>query len=690
MNAANIHETATTPQRHSSFMTVRPSRFFIAALGFIIILNIAIFILANSIPIWWQHGEIRYHNFFWSMDGQHDYNLHSGFKAADFLKPFAARDIDGEFRFRQVSYFLEMISFKFWQYLKVVSFRNYTLIGIHILNCILLWLLLVRLTENKKSAIIGAILFLNSGISLATLFFPFRNAKLVIMTFFLLGWLMIANSKGRFCESLLRYRFLFFSILTFSLFTDEYAFFLIPLLAVYLGLRDGIKGLFNRKIMLGFLSVIIVSLIVAGVFFKTAKHLDSNISLWMEDAQLKKLPAYLTHSSIITDNLRAFFGYFLRRNFGYWDMSAGGILSVIAGIYLLGIILMTKLSPAIRKLNILLGGIIATKLFLLPHNAGFHPFIMPSTTIFPSLLFFSYYYPYCESLLCSISLGTFLNHTLSNNRNFIIGLCMVTFINLSSLIHLPQEGIKDTLLFHFWNKKYKSEVAERKQAAENVLSVRLQLRRPSSRPLYLSFPAGNQTIFTRKLLTINPENFHPALDRRFPFFDTMIPIMYLRDIEKGDVVISLKNVKSKKPQNPDFELANARLFFDVPTNKKYSLEILRQERNSNFTPRIITNTVFEESINLPPGNGSSYVVFFIKGGADFRFQTGKGMVDGQQTYGQSYQIFSFPIDKGVAEQHDLLSELRLVVRPSIDKKPIDLVGPFVIPEEVFAKVTVSD
>src|SRR3989338_3172065 len=168
----------------------------------LIILNVGIFFYANTIPITWTQDEFFNYGFFWSMDAGNEFTLHTGFKKEDFSKIFMVKYIDEVFRTRQFYTLFEMFWFKFWQLQEDVLFKNYTLIGLHITNGILLGMIVLFLTKNKRAVILSFLLVLNSGICLATLLFPFRSAKLLAMSLFLLGWLAFILSSGQLRNSL--------------------------------------------------------------------------------------------------------------------------------------------------------------------------------------------------------------------------------------------------------------------------------------------------------------------------------------------------------------------------------------------------------------------------------------------------------------------------------------------------------
>ena len=63
----------------------------------------------------------------------------------------------------------------------------------------------------------------------------------------------------------------------------------------------------------------------------------------------------------------------------------------------------------------------------------------------------------------------------------------------------------------------------------------------------------------------------------FMNYCSIIPVQYLKTIEKGQAIISLKNIKSPIKSKPHEELRNAKIFYDVPTHKTVNLEILKKQ-----------------------------------------------------------------------------------------------------------------
>jgi len=514
-----------------------PPKIIIILSALLIMVNIGIFIFANTTPIYWQQEEIVLHGFFWSMDGLDDFNLHTLLKSKDFLKPFSSYYVDGIFRTRQVSYFFEMVSFKFWQYFGKVFFQNYTLIGIHILNTMLLWLLVFRITKARETAWVSSLLFLNSGVALATLLFPFRNAKLLVMTFFLIGWLIIAYSKGKFCASSFWRIFSFLLAMVLAFFTDEIAFFIFPLLFFYIGFRDGFKELFHRRIVIAMIvSFVIWILLVLGALHMVSYTSHPNTTLGEVSNFIHNLSGYLINPQSYQDIVKAFSGYFLRRNFGYWDLTPFGIAAGVSACLLMISIFWGKPKRFQYKLCLILGIFIILKAILLPHNAGYHNTFMPKGTVFPSLFFFSYYYVYCEAVLLSLGIALLLHRPNFQSQRFVFLIGLVTIISLSNAIHL-REGPPDALKNgNWWNNAY------RRKVVKSVISAGEVLKKKEYWPLYLSFPSGNESLVKGR------RTDEPTPNRYLRYIVTR----YLRSFEQGRGLVSLDNVQPKIPFNSKY------------------------------------------------------------------------------------------------------------------------------------------
>ncbi len=376
-----------------------------------IIINLIIFGKAISIPIFWQQGEITNHHFYWSKEEPHDQSnsLKSGLHFSDFLKIFSSEYIEGAFRTRHLSYLFEMLSFKLWQHLEIIAFKDYSLILLHIINVILLFLLTQRLTKNNLTALLSAALALNSGVAMATLLFPFRTAKLLLITLFNLGWLLIMSSEGKFLQSSNRKINLFFIIFLLALFTDEIAFFLFPILFFYILLTERFS---KRNVLLIFRKTLLTLsffFLSAIIFYIFDAHLGNGVTSWPIAYHMGTFLISINKGWFIFDIMTAFTTYFLRKNFGYWDFTFWGIASCLSFGYLLFYSVRRKQDYLLNRIVGIIFTFIFLKALLFTHPRGYHWGIMPSNKIFPTILFFPYYYSYCESLLVSLSLGLLLN-----------------------------------------------------------------------------------------------------------------------------------------------------------------------------------------------------------------------------------------------------------------------------------------
>ncbi len=622
----------------------------------LIILNVGGFFVANTFPINWTQQEMFWHGFFWSMDDVNDFHLHSGIKAKDWLKPFVAFFVDGHFRTRQVSYLFDMLSFKFWQSSGDALFRNYSLIGLHILNTFLLWILLYIITKHIWTSWLGALIFLNSSITLATLLFPFRSAKLLVISFFLFAWIIAAyDDKKKFFELNILKQTSFFLLLFLALLTDEIALFIFPLVFVTIALRDGIKSLFHKKIISGLLLTSGLFLLFIFGAYKIGLSLGDEGVYGAHSEFLVKMSRYFSSWSTLYDTLNAFFNYFIKRFFGFWNNDYLGISSLIASCFLFLFIIFNKKKALELKIAIAICITFVLKAFLLPHNGYIHTTIMPEDATFPSLLFFSYYYVYCEALLVSMIIALLLKAAASNKKKLLFLLLCISVINSSNIFHL-RKGPHDALAFSNWHNSY------RQQIALNVKNIDRLLSQENLLPVYLSFPSGNKEFAEGRRHDPIPSIYcHYVLTR------------YLRTIELGKAIISLKNISpEQKPQSPH-ELSNSSFFYDVSANTTYDLTLLKKESSFDLTPQKISMKIFRTKA-VPITSNADQLLFFVKGKASFSLQIGKKEVPGMQVYGQSYQIFQIDLTKDLFKR---AHQARIQIIPE-GANDVYLVGPFVL------------
>ncbi len=624
--------------------------------GFIVIFNLGLFVYANTRPVNWLQNEILLHRFFWSMDDVDQFTLHTGFTKNDFIKPFDAHYVDGIFRTRTVSYFFEMVSFKFWQYIEKGFIRNYTLIGLHLLNVGLLWLLISSLIKEKRAALVGSVLLLNAGCAITTLLFPFRNAKLLVMTFFLMAAIMIARTKPPFNQIRLSRFIIFLTTVLLMLLTDETAYFLIFLLLFFVIIRDGIKVLTTPKIATGFLITIFSFFLINYLIF--VNNLPSAQLGFAQSEHVKyfyKYFQYFSNYQTLLDVAKSFFGYFLRKDLGYWSLAPVGVAAAIASLLL--ILSTRKPSRFVLLLSIGIVGTIIVKAFFLPHNGGVHGIIMPPETFFPSLLFFSYYYVYPDVFLISMFIGLLLASAVIDYKRFILVLISVTIINASNVIHY-KEGLKEALAFHDWDQDFKQE------AITAVSFTQEFMAHNKTWPVYLSFPSGDTTLFKGRID-----------DGDQYVFARIIPVMFLRSIESGRAICSLGIIK-KNAVAPHNELREVKIFVDAGT--KMTFDLTQINDNSSLvkpTPEVVSATkILSKNLSVKADSGQR-AVFFIKGRATFLFTVNGKKLKGEQIYGQSYQMFSYDF---TVNPTDFPAKITLDTIASGGNQEAYLVGPFLV------------
>ncbi|MBI4309743.1 MAG: hypothetical protein HY591_05380 [Candidatus Omnitrophica bacterium] len=628
---------------------------------FLVLAHMAVFLYLNTRPIYWTHQEMLWHGFFWSMDDADRLTLHQGLYWKDFLKPFYPFYVEAIFRARQVSYVADMLFFKFWQMFGQVLLRNYTLVLLHALNVFLVWKITFHLTRQKNAAWLAALMLLNSGVALATLMFPFRSAKLLVMTLFLTAWFMAA--RGTFLQRPLTYRLCFYAVTVLALLTDENSYFFMPFVFLSIGIRDGFKNILRPRFFIETaLTLAVFGLSVAGIYFLVLALPQQYLAWGIVGDALRHLWVYWqTPGAVFSDLGKAFFGHFLRRDFGYWDLSLWGILAAISALGLL-VAGIWERSWSRQQIWVMasLTCLIAVKAFLLPHNSGVHtPPLMPQGTVFPSLFFFSYYYTYGEAVLFALIAGLFLNGALAKHRAMpAAALVLSLFIGLSSAIHL-KDGPEDTLRYHLlWEP-------HRQRIVKNVLDLEKFLARKNDLPVYVSFKSGDYPLARGRL------SEHPLIPSRYCQY---VLLRYLRDIEAGRVIISLKNARPLKPLPYPDELSNARFFLDMATGQTCDLQAVRQKYGlEGMSPNIVTKPGMKSLLVTDPQ--AKEVIFFIKGRAQFFLEANNThRATGEQTYGQAYEMVRLSF-KDAGLQAPIT--INLLIAPQ-QGQTVELAGPFVM------------
>ncbi|MDP2654156.1 MAG: hypothetical protein Q8Q08_09010 [Candidatus Omnitrophota bacterium] len=637
----------------------------LALLSFLFLVQISLFLYVNTLPILYQQGEMIWQNIFWSLDpGQTQPAYHTGVTKNDFAKIFMPSQIDYlGFRLRHVSYLADMLGFKFWQFLGVATFHNYTHSLIHLLNTILLGLTVVRLTGSRLTGYLAACFFLNSATAISTLLFPFRSAKLVVVTGFLLSCLWIATQKGRWR---LKDTVILAGLLVLTVLSDETSVFLLPAVFGLAVLKSPEKTTWRNPALPAFWAAGgICALLLGTTLMMSRKAHDPLGSVGYLGDLLRTYLGYFSHAAILTDTFQAAGLFFLRRNLGYWDASAWGLLAGAASLILAYVLLRIRADQASRNIAVLLLAVILIKALFLPHPSGLHEYIMPPGAVFPSLLFFSHYYPYPDIALLAMALGLLSAKALQKNRNiFLVLLTAVTCIGMSNVSH-SGEGVTDAIRFHqdYWIPA---------KTGRTILDARKRLdRRRQEGAVYLSFPSGSSEYFTRYtfdpaqgMASSYPEEYRAGIDPSFRDYASILPVMYLRAIEKGTAVISLKNAGPEKIPSGN-EMEQARFFLDVPTGHFFDLADCGWEARGSRPARTIRADSGEEII-IP--DESMKIIIFVKGPADVLLRSAGRISLFRQTYGNSFQMFRL---------HTPVSPFPRSLRLTPRGKSAEVVGPCV-------------
>lgn len=602
---------------------------------------------------------MAYFHFFWSTDlnPQDPFHLQTGLSGDDLIKPFMSRSVDASFRNRQFSYLIEILTFKLGQFWGSVSFRDYSLIVIHLINTFLLWVVLARLGGDRYAALIGALLFLNSGIALSTLLFPIRNAKLLSIMLCLAAWVPLATADNRpaFLNNLPAKTFWFCGVLLFlALLTDENSFFFLAFFVLYLALRWGKEAWRNRRVAGMFIGVLALFFVTIGLFYQVSRHIDSGVQPEFQK-YLSSFPEKLQNSRVVHDCLDAFTRFFLRRAFGYWDRSLAGAAAFVSFVGLLWLAARRPMRfPTLLSLGAL--GLIAVKAVLLPHYYGYHDYIMPVYPgkggfwlPFPTMLYFSCYYSYFDLFLIVLALSVLLQQAFHKNpRRCLYALLFVTIINASNAIHW-KEGVAGMIRYHRLFDMTNEAVIPKIQKIQDVLSQN------PGRPVYVSFPSGSQPVFKRRYELIeefiqkgDPLAYKFGLNPKFYNYATILPVKYLRSIEEGRVIISLQNAGPLALS--ENELSAAGLFYDVEKEVLLDLDQLKRKKAGE----------------------KRRLVFFVKGGAQITLKAGDSSVTVQQDYGYSYQMFDIPL----SSLDFAAKDIQWQISPLSEAFTVDLVGPF--------------
>ena len=625
------------------------------------LLTVVIYCVFNAQPIHWINNEIVGHRVFWCMNGANDFAYHTGLWWSDWIKPLYTDHVEGTFRLRQFSYLLEMLSFKFWQWLEVGYFRNYTLIALHAANAFLLGRLVFALRRSKFAALTVSLLFLNSGIALATLSYPFRNAKMLAVFLFLLAMLIIVRTQGSIAKSALRNRLSVCTLMFLALLTDEVSLFLLLIALLFVIVRDGVKETFSWRLMLP-VGVTLAFLAGFGMYvhwFNVNVAQSPNMVQW-QGTYFQKMGGYLTNIKTIKDVGVAFFGYFLRHTFGNWGLSLVGLVGFIGFIGLLS----TMRKPASEhvRLIMIVVGILVFKSLVNPHVFT-HGSIMPEGTIFPSLLFFNWYYAYPESMLLILILGLCINK--GDGHCFSGKTVSVTFIAFASVLLIGasnawtfRNGPEQLLAYHDFDNP------ERTKVAKDALQFQTYLKNNPKLTVYASIPTLQTETVTGRVL-----------DAEQNMYNRIFPTMFLKQMESDRVLTSLKNTRGRreyKVKEP-VQLRVSDVVYDVMTHFTVDVNALR-ETHPDVDAQIWNAQQGVRSVRIPVTPETRKVSFFVKGHARITLLVAANpLVQLEQNYGQSYQAMAIDFPPGFIQGPMALT---LRIAPTPTSNSIAFWGPF--------------
>lgn len=615
-----------------------------------LILNAAFFIFSNTRPVTWLQDEIPEYRFFWSMDGIEKFTLHSGFTLEDFKKPFVCRYTVGAFRPRQMSNFVEMVLFKIGQLWDGEYFRDNGQIILHVLNVVLLGIFIKRITGSLYLACLSGVLALNAGVSLATLLFPFRVAKILVITFFF-GALIIIDGMGNSRKTGILKTVFLFMIMLAGFFTDETWVFLVPLLWVYWRHKAGHRPATGPQTRI-FALILFGTVLTLGTLFYFYSRPYDKPNDWHQ-SYLHHLGFYGTQIGTVKDIFRSAW-LFVSRNFGYWEITPTGIPAACSFATMIVLAARKKPPLPIAVLSAAFVSAIIVKTVIMPHMKVF-PFFMPEGTVFPSLLYFTYYYPYPDLFLIVTGLTFLLSTYKENPKILLVFFVCATIIAAGNLSNISR-GIYAPLKFHGL------DIPERKILYKAMIKTKQIMDGPVLRPVYLSFPAGDNAMIDGRF----------GFDDTWPLYPAYILTMFLPPLEKKEAIISLENISGQKVKG----LGPAKTFYDVPTSITVNLEILRQRYGlKTGDPVYVSKSDIHGYSFEIQGKSSDQVMAFIKGAAVITCEVKGRVFEFKQFYGESYQLFlgAFPAD---TSNGSVTMSFR--VHPANKNRDIEILGPVVI------------
>jgi hypothetical protein len=516
-----------------------------------------------------------------------------------------------------------MVTWKVEAALFPVAFRVRGHVVLGVMNAVLLAAVVWRLTANVWATVAGGLLVLGSGITLATMTYGFRNAKVLVMTLFLVAATVVLQKTGSRAPVAPGRLAALAAVTVLAVFTDEVALFVIPVIWF-----DVLRRAHGRR---GALLAAGITAIVIGVLASASLAVARTVAHNAADTgalgkAMRGTVRLLFDEPVLRENVHAWTVYFLPRTVGAaTDVAAGtAALGGIALLAVLGLAGRHRRDVAWRLVVALpLAG--AALAVLLPHNAGVHSGLMPADARVPSLLYFSYYYPYPFTVILSLWLALLLAGV--GGVRGVTALALVTVANAGAAWH-ARESPPDALAFH--------ETGPAKLDAVRGMFALTSFARglSPSAPAYVSFPIGPQTLVNCDL---------PAARRDPPDLRAcLLPLLYLRDFESGRLRTSIENVVLARPNGQGEELIGARYFYDLPTARVLDLESLRRFGGLEETPRRVPAGGAAWALQRGPHRGP--VVLLVRGASTVKVRGERALFVETQQYGQAYQLIEVPAD----------------------------------------------
>ncbi len=249
-------------------------------------------------------------------------------------------------------------------------------------------------------------------------------------------------------------------------------------------------------------------------------------------------------------------------------------------------------------------------------------------------------------------------------------------MNISNLKH-AKENISPALEFHGYYSTHQNVIP-------HILPIKKKLSSIDNGPMYLSFPSGSRSNFTFKrdsksawsLWDQDPQAFNQQIPPDFAHYNMILPVLFLKAIENGKIIVSLENAKPKTISRRDDELLTARYFYDVPNHQFLHLGFIKKSYAEN---KSILQTIRDQpatySLTISPDMDHFRCIFFVKGASQLYLTKNTTKIAFRQRYGCSYQMFNFLVSDLKLKRP---RELILTISSEDKEHGSQFLGPFFI------------